>query len=109
MSYANSSTFKINRSPLGCIIETNFYFRKDIFSSQVRRFYKIESESNRLCVIPALTIPNYLFSYRLDPKSSRSTIYENEELRLRTININAEVERGKITFSVIIEMKFFFK
>ncbi|KAJ6649923.1 hypothetical protein Bhyg_05164 [Pseudolycoriella hygida] len=33
--------------------------------------------------------------WKLDPKSSRSTIYENEELRLRTININAEVERGQ--------------
>ena len=32
--------------------------------------------------------------YRLDAKSSRGMIYENEELRLRTININAEVERG---------------
>lgn len=35
--------------------------------------------------------------YRLDRKSSRGMIYENEELRLRTININAEVERGKTT------------
>lgn len=34
-------------------------------------------------------------TYRLDRKSSRGMIYENEELRLRTININAEVERGK--------------
>lgn len=32
---------------------------------------------------------------RLDAKSSRGMIYENEELRIRTININAEVERGK--------------
>ncbi|KRF79072.1 uncharacterized protein Dvir_GJ10083, isoform B [Drosophila virilis] len=32
---------------------------------------------------------------RLDRKSSRGMIYENEELRLRTININAEVERGQ--------------
>jgi hypothetical protein len=31
----------------------------------------------------------------LDRNSSRGMIYENEELRLRTININAEVERGK--------------
>jgi len=31
---------------------------------------------------------------RLDRKSSRGMLYENEELRLRTININAEVERG---------------
>nr|XP_016997542.2 proteoglycan 4 isoform X2 [Drosophila takahashii] len=31
----------------------------------------------------------------LDRKSSRGMIYENEELRLRTININAEVERGQ--------------
>lgn len=30
----------------------------------------------------------------LDRNSSRGMIYENEELRLRTININAEVERG---------------
>ncbi|KAJ3650428.1 hypothetical protein Zmor_016529 [Zophobas morio] len=32
---------------------------------------------------------------RLDRKSSRGMIYENEELRLRTININAEIERGQ--------------
>lgn len=31
----------------------------------------------------------------LDKSSSRGMIYENEELRLRTININAEVEKGK--------------
>lgn len=42
-------------------------------------------------------ILNSFLLHRLDPKSSRSTIYENEELRLRTININAEVERGKRT------------
>ncbi|XP_046669418.1 uncharacterized protein LOC124360104 [Homalodisca vitripennis] len=30
----------------------------------------------------------------LDRNSSRGMIYENEELRLRTININAEVEKG---------------
>lgn len=30
----------------------------------------------------------------LDRNSSRGMIYENEELRLRTININAEIERG---------------
>ncbi|XP_045468153.1 uncharacterized protein LOC123676344 isoform X2 [Harmonia axyridis] len=33
--------------------------------------------------------------HRLDRKSSRGMIYENEELRLRTININAEIERGQ--------------
>ncbi|XP_037966173.2 uncharacterized protein LOC105395957 isoform X1 [Plutella xylostella] len=32
---------------------------------------------------------------KLDRKSSRGMLYENEELRLRTININAEVERGQ--------------
>lgn len=32
---------------------------------------------------------------KLDRKSSRGMIYENEELRLRTININAEVEQGE--------------
>lgn len=32
---------------------------------------------------------------KLDRKSSRGMIYENEELRLRTIHINAEVEQGK--------------
>uniref|UniRef100_A0A1I8M1Y7 Uncharacterized protein n=1 Tax=Musca domestica TaxID=7370 RepID=A0A1I8M1Y7_MUSDO len=32
---------------------------------------------------------------KLDRKSSRGMVYENEELRLRTININAEVERGQ--------------
>ncbi|KAI5701009.1 hypothetical protein M8J75_005237 [Diaphorina citri] len=31
----------------------------------------------------------------LDKSSSRGMIYENEELRLRTININAEVEKGQ--------------
>ena len=36
------------------------------------------------------------WSLRLDAKSSRGMIYENEELRLRTININAEVEKGKL-------------
>ncbi|XP_031637143.1 uncharacterized protein LOC116349721 isoform X2 [Contarinia nasturtii] len=36
-----------------------------------------------------------LHHFRLDRKSSRGMIYENEELRLRTININAEVERGQ--------------
>lgn len=35
------------------------------------------------------------FFYRLDKKSSRGMIYENEELRLRTININAEVSEGQ--------------
>ncbi|XP_017772443.1 PREDICTED: uncharacterized protein LOC108559619 isoform X2 [Nicrophorus vespilloides] len=32
---------------------------------------------------------------KLDRKSSRGMIYENEELRLKTININAEIERGQ--------------
>nr|XP_031834142.1 uncharacterized protein LOC116427669 isoform X1 [Nomia melanderi]XP_031834143.1 uncharacterized protein LOC116427669 isoform X1 [Nomia melanderi] len=32
---------------------------------------------------------------KLDRKSSRGMIYENEELRLRTIHINAEVEQGQ--------------
>lgn len=32
---------------------------------------------------------------RLDRKSSRGMIYENEELRLRTIHINAAIEQGK--------------
>ncbi|XP_073958639.1 uncharacterized protein isoform X3 [Choristoneura fumiferana] len=32
---------------------------------------------------------------KLDRKSSRGMLFENEELRLRTININAEVERGQ--------------
>lgn len=35
---------------------------------------------------------------KLDRKSSRGMIYENEELRLRTININAEVEQGKFSY-----------
>lgn len=35
------------------------------------------------------------FVHRLDKKSSRGMIYENEELRLRTININAEVAEGQ--------------
>ncbi|KAF0771736.1 Uncharacterized protein FWK35_00006375 [Aphis craccivora] len=30
----------------------------------------------------------------LDRSASRGMLYENEELRLRTININAEVEKG---------------
>ncbi|XP_034487591.1 proteoglycan 4 isoform X1 [Drosophila innubila] len=38
---------------------------------------------------------HYKLNSRLDRKSSRGMIYENEELRLRTININAEVERGQ--------------
>ncbi|CAO1298316.1 unnamed protein product [Diamesa serratosioi] len=38
---------------------------------------------------------NYKPNRRLDAKSSRGMIYENEELRIRTININAEVERGQ--------------
>lgn len=33
--------------------------------------------------------------FRLDRKSSRGMVFENEELRLRTINISADVERGK--------------
>ncbi|XP_017478690.1 PREDICTED: mucin-5AC [Rhagoletis zephyria] len=40
-------------------------------------------------------LAHYKLSSRLDRKSSRGMIYENEELRLRTININAEVERGQ--------------
>ena len=32
---------------------------------------------------------------KLDKRSSRGMLYENEELRLRTIEINAEVERGQ--------------
>ncbi|XP_076256716.1 uncharacterized protein LOC143194050 isoform X3 [Rhynchophorus ferrugineus] len=35
------------------------------------------------------------FKSRLDRKSSRGMLYENEELRLKTININAEIERGQ--------------
>lgn len=31
---------------------------------------------------------------RLDRKSSRGMLFENEELRMRTITINAEVEQG---------------
>ncbi|XP_022221569.2 SH3 domain-containing protein C23A1.17 isoform X7 [Drosophila obscura] len=38
---------------------------------------------------------HFKLNTRLDRKSSRGMIYENEELRLRTININAEVERGQ--------------
>lgn len=41
--------------------------------------------------------------YRLDAKSSRGMIYENEELRIRTININAEVERGTISLYFLQE------
>lgn len=37
---------------------------------------------------------------RLDRKSSRGMLYENEELRLRTIHINAEVERGNYAVQV---------
>ena len=40
---------------------------------------------------------------RLDAKSSRGMIYENEELRIRTININAEVEKGTISLYFIQE------
>uniref|UniRef100_A0A1I8P4Q3 Uncharacterized protein n=1 Tax=Stomoxys calcitrans TaxID=35570 RepID=A0A1I8P4Q3_STOCA len=38
---------------------------------------------------------HFKLNNRLDRKSSRGMVYENEELRLRTININAEVERGQ--------------
>uniref|UniRef100_A0A1B0CWJ3 Uncharacterized protein n=1 Tax=Lutzomyia longipalpis TaxID=7200 RepID=A0A1B0CWJ3_LUTLO len=38
---------------------------------------------------------NFKPNRKLDRKSSRGMIFENEELRLRTININAEVERGQ--------------
>ena len=38
---------------------------------------------------------------KLDRKSSRGMIYENEELRLRTIHINAEVEQGKGVHDII--------
>lgn len=31
----------------------------------------------------------------LDRTASRGMLYENEELRLRTININADLEKGK--------------
>ena len=34
-------------------------------------------------------------------------IYENEELRLRTIHINAEVEQGKKKFTEILYMYLF--
>jgi hypothetical protein len=40
---------------------------------------------------------------RLDRKSSRGMLYENEELRLRTISINAEVERGNCGAQVTLE------
>lgn len=46
---------------------------------------------------------NTFSSCRLDRKSSRGMIYENEELRLRTININAEVERGKYRAYIYIQ------
>lgn len=36
---------------------------------------------------------------KLDRKSTRGMIYENEELRLRTIHINAEVEQGEFFYS----------
>ncbi|KAG4075822.1 hypothetical protein HA402_003648 [Bradysia odoriphaga] len=38
---------------------------------------------------------NFKPNRKLDRKSSRGMLYENEELRLRTININAEVDRGQ--------------
>lgn len=40
----------------------------------------------------------FFYCFRLDRKSSRGMVYENEELRLRTININAEVERGELKY-----------
>lgn len=40
----------------------------------------------------------FCYCFRLDRKSSRGMVYENEELRLRTININAEVERGELKY-----------
>lgn len=44
---------------------------------------------------------------KLDRKSSRGMIYENEELRLRTININAEVEQGNQKNKKIFIQKIF--
>jgi hypothetical protein len=44
---------------------------------------------------------------RLDRKSSRGMLYENEELRLRTININAEVERGNCGVQVSLQVSTF--
>ena len=42
---------------------------------------------------------------KLDKKSSRCMIYENEELRLRTIRINEEIEKGNL-FGHIFDMDF---
>ncbi|XP_022221553.2 SH3 domain-containing protein C23A1.17 isoform X5 [Drosophila obscura] len=62
------------------------------------------SDSNQRKSTPSSSSPtkakrrrhaHFKLNTRLDRKSSRGMIYENEELRLRTININAEVERGQ--------------
>ncbi|KAG7200763.1 hypothetical protein KM043_001309 [Ampulex compressa] len=42
---------------------------------------------------------------KLDRKSSRGMIYENEELRLRTIHINAEVEQEDAVVPVQDKLK----
>lgn len=43
---------------------------------------------------------------KLDRKSTRGMIYENEELRLRTIHINAEVEQGEFLWNRVIDKLF---
>lgn len=60
------------------------------------------------CFIFVFNVQSQHNTYRLDRKSSRGMIYENEELRLRTININAEVERGKTTTHKMINSILYF-
>ncbi|XP_037893466.1 uncharacterized protein LOC119639858 isoform X5 [Glossina fuscipes] len=69
-----------------------------VFRSTHRRDYSNNSNTNRLTNTTKAKRrrhAHYKLNSRLDRKSSRGMIYENEELRLRTININAEVERGQ--------------
>lgn len=68
---------------------THLRIKKKLIYIIHKLFFKFLFKFNSLIS----TIPTH--TYRLDRKSSRGMIYENEELRLRTININAEVERGK--------------
>lgn len=45
------------------------------------------------------------FSKKINSKSSRDIIYENEELRLKTMYINAEVEQGIVFIHVMVYLK----
>lgn len=67
--------------------ETKYMLSKIIYTKKVHVWWNLSQTS-----FP----PLFYALNRLDAKSSRGMIYENEELRIRTININAEVEKGLI-------------